>query len=349
MKHSQLSSRSGILAAGDWTVEHASLIASYPPRGHWADIHRQDAFAAGSAFNLLANLARWKAPFPLAGAGLLGRDAAGRLILDACKNHKIDARLLASTALAPTACAHAMIEQAGGARTSFYLRGANALWDGAGLNFARCKARIFHLGSLLRLDALDASHPAFGAKSAALLHAARQAGLKTSVAAARQPGGHAAPVILPALKFADYCILDDIEAGRATGFKIREADGRINPVSLRHAAGALLQGGVRELVILHFPEGGFIRPRKGGDVWQSSLNLPSSRITGAGGAGDAFAAAVLLGLHEAWDLPRCLLAAVCAAGAALLQPVGSGGVKSLPSALKLSRKFGHRKMEQSEL
>jgi sugar/nucleoside kinase (ribokinase family) len=341
MKKSKLSSRYGILAAGDWIVERASLIESYPPRGHWADIQRQGCVAAGSSFNVLANLARWKAPFPLAGAGLLGRDAAGRLILDECKRLKIDTRLLGSTALAPTASTEAMIEEAAGVRTSFHHRGANALWDGAGLNFTRSKARIFHLGSLLRLEALDAAHAQFGAKAAALLHAAQQAGLKTSVAAVNESGDSVARSILPALKFADYCLLDEIEAGRAAGFKIREANGRINPVSLRHAAGALLQAGVRELVILHFPEGGFMRQRKGGDVWQSSLNLPSKRITGAGGAGDAFAAAALLGLHEGWDLPRCLLTAVCAAGAAQMEPLGSGGVKSLPAALHLSRKFGH--------
>lgn len=347
MKKSQLSSRCGILAAGDWIVEHASLILSYPPRGQGADIQRQDTAAAGSSFNVLANLARWKAPFPLAGAGLLGRDAAGRLILDDCRRLHIDARWLGSTALSPTASTVVMLEQGTGVRTSFHQRGANALWHGAGLNFTRSKARLFHLGSLLRLDALDAPDARFGAKSAVLLHAARQ-GLKTSVAAVSEPGGAGARSILPALKFADYCILDEIEAGRAAGFQIREANGRINPVSLRHAAGALLQAGVRELVILHFPEGGFMRPRKGGDVWQPSLNLPSPRITGAGGAGDAFAAAVLLGLHEGWDLPRCLLTAVCAAGAARMEPVGSAGVKSLPAALKLSRKFGHR-AENSEL
>ena len=348
MKNSQLSSRSGILAAGDWIVERASLIDSYPPRGHGADIRRQCAIPAGSSFNLLANLARWKAPFPLAGAGLLGRDPAARLLLDECKRLKIDTRLLGSTTPAPTACTDAMIEQPAGVRTSFHLPGANALWDGAGLNFARSKARIFHLGSLLRLEALDAPHARFGAKSAALLHDAQEAGLKTSVAAVHQPGGPAARSILPALKFADYCILDEIEAGRAAGFKIREAGGGINPVSLRHACGALLQAGVRELVILHFPEGGFIRQRKGGDVWQSALDLPAKQITGAGGAWDAFAAAMLLGLHENRDLPRCLLTAVCAAGAARLEPVGSIGVKSLPAALNLSRKFGHRP-ENSEL
>ena len=348
MKISKPSSRLGVLAAGDWMIEHTSLIASYPPRGHRADIQRQCSVPAGSSFNILANLARWKASFPLAGAGLLGRDPAGRLILDECKRHKIDARLLASTALAPTACVHAMMEPAAGVRTCFHQRGANALWDGAGLNFTRGKARIFHLGNLLRLDALDAPHAQFGAKSAALLRAARQAGLKTSVAAAGEPGDRVARLLLPALKFADYCILDEIEAGRAAGFQIREADGRINPVSLRHAAGALLQAGVQELVILHFPEGGFIRQRKGGDVWQSSLNLPSKQITGAGGARDAFAAAMLLGLHEGWELPRCLLTAVCAAGAALLEPAGSGGVKPLSAALKLSRELGHRKTLNSE-
>ena len=35
--------------AGDWIVERASLIDSYPPRGHCADIRRQCAIPAGSS------------------------------------------------------------------------------------------------------------------------------------------------------------------------------------------------------------------------------------------------------------------------------------------------------------
>ncbi len=51
---------------------------------------------------------------------------------------------------------------------------------------------------------------------------------------------------------------------------------------------------------------------------------------------------VLLGLHEGWELQRCLLTGVCVAAASLSHPTCTGGVKSLPAALKLARKFGHR-------
>ncbi|GIT05542.1 MAG: hypothetical protein CM1200mP29_09530 [Verrucomicrobiota bacterium] len=74
--------------------------------------------------------------------------------------------------------------------------------------------------------------------------------------------------------------------------------------------------GVGELVVIHFPEGGFVRTRKGEDVLQSSLRIPARDIVGAAGAGDAFCPGMLLGLHEEWDLANCLETAVCAACAA---------------------------------
>ncbi len=184
--------------------------------------------------------------------------------------------------------------------------------------------------------------PKFGTKAAALLRAAQQAGLKTSVDVVSEDSDRFARVVLPAAKFADYCILNEVEASKTTGFKIRESNGALNTVSLhRHAAGSLLQAGVRELVVIHFPEGAFARTRKGEDVWQSSLSLPAKHIAGTAGAGDAFAAGVLMGLHEGWELQRCLMTGVCVAAASLSHPTCTGGVKSLPAALKLARKFGH--------
>jgi sugar/nucleoside kinase (ribokinase family) len=146
-------------------------------------------------------------------------------------------------------------------------------------------------------------------------------------------------VVIPALRYADYCIINEIEAGRTAGFKVREADGRIDTVALRHAAGALLQHGVQELVVIHFPEGAFARTRKGEDFWQSSLNVPAKYIAGTAGAGDAFCAGVLYGLHEGWDLPRAMLTGVCLAAACLSHPTCTDGVTSLPNALALAKKF----------
>jgi sugar/nucleoside kinase (ribokinase family) len=342
MKATSAQSRRGLLAAGNWIIDQVKMIDVYPQPEQLANISSQSQGAGGSAYNVLIDLARLQAPFPLMGAGLVGDDALGRAILEDCKRHGIDARHLRSTPLAPTSYTDVMTEASNGRRTFFHLRGANALWNGANLNFKTIKARILHLGYLLLLDALDAPDPAFGTKAAALLHSAQQAGLKTSVDVVSEDSDRYAAIVGPALKHADYLLINEIEAAKTTGFTIRQTDGRLNPVSLRHAAGALLQRGVRELVAIHFPEGAFIRTRKGEDIWQSSINLPPKHIAGTAGAGDAFAAGLLMGLHENWDLRRCLVTGVSVAAASLSHPTCTGGVKSLAAALKLARKFGHR-------
>ena len=161
------------------------------------------------------------------------------------------------------------------------------------------------LGYLLLLDALDVPDAKFGTRAGRLLAAAQAAGLKTSVDVVSEDSDRFATLVTPILKYMDYCILNEIEAGKTTGFKIRTPEGRLDTVALRHAAGALLQKGVRELVVIHFPEGALARNRRGEDVWQSSLKLPAKYIAGTAGAGDAFCAGVLWGLHEGWELQRC--------------------------------------------
>jgi len=94
------------------------------------------------------------------------------------------------------------------------------------------------------------------------------------------------------------------------------------------------------LVVIHFPEGAFARTRKGDDAWQSSLKLPAKYVRGTAGAGDAFCAGMLLGLHEGWDLQKCLLTGVCIAAASLADPTCTAGVRSLSSSLALAKKFG---------
>ena len=93
-------------------------------------------------------------------------------------------------------------------------------------------------------------------------------------------------------------------------------------------------------MVVHFPEGAFARTRKGEDVWQSSLKLPAKYIAGTAGAGDAFCAGVLWGLHEGWELRPCLRTGVCIATASLSDATCTSGVSALNSSLALARKFG---------
>ena len=344
------SSRKGILAGGNWIIDQVKMVDVYPQREQLANIRSQSEGTGGAPFKVLVDLARMKGPFPLSGAGLVGKDALGDEILAICKKQKIDTKLISTTNKAITSYTDVMTEIGNGRRTFFHNRGANALWDGADLNFKKTKARIFHLGYLLLLDALDGPDKTFGTKAARLLAAAQAAGLKTSVDLVSEDSDRFSKIVSPALKHVDYCILNEIEAGKTAGFKIRQADGKLDTVSLRHAAGALLQMGVKEIVVVHFPEGAFARTRKGDDFWQSSLNLPAKYIAGTAGAGDAFCAGVLYGLHEDWDLNKCLLTGVCAAAASLAQPTCTDGMLELNSCLALAKKYRPRPpLEREEI
>src|SRR5436190_11585395 len=329
MKSRPALARSGLLAGGNWIVDQVKMIDVYPHPEQLANISTLAQGTGGAPYNVLIDLAKLGVSFPLFAAGLVGKDAFGQLILDDCRKYKINTRFLRSSAGAPTSYTDVMTEINGGRRTFFHHRGANALWDGADLDFSKVRARIFHLGYLLLLDALDAPDKRRGTKAAALLAAAQEAGMKTSVDVVSEDSDRFAKVVAPALKHVDYCILNEIEAGKTSGFKVRQPDGKLDTVALRHAAGALLQMGVRELVVIHFPEGGFARTRKGEDYWQASLNLPVKCIAGTAGAGDAFCAGVLLGLHQGWDLKPCLETGVCVAAASLSEPTCTGGIKPL--------------------
>ncbi len=344
MKLKNTSARSGLLAGGNWIVDQVKLIDVFPQREQLANIRSQVAYGTGgSPYNVLIDLARIGAKFPLLAAGLVGKDSFGEQILAECKKSKIDTKFLKSTSGVDTSYTDVMTEQTGGRRTFFHYRGANALWRGDDLNFAKTKAKIFHLGYLLLLDALDEPDVKFGTKAARLLAAAQEAGIKTSVDVVSEDSDRFAKIVSPALKYCDYCILNEIEAGKTTGFKIRQSDGQLDTVALRHAAGALLQLGVKDLVVIHFPEGAFARTRKGEDYWQSSLKLADKAIAGSAGAGDAFCAGVLYGLHEGWELDQCLATAVAVAAASLFDPTCTGGVKSLNACLALAKKHGYRR------
>lgn len=342
MKKNKASSRGGILAGGSWIIDQVKMIDVFPRPEQLANIRSQSTGTGGAPFNVLVDLAKLKAPFPLSGVGLVGKDAFGEEVLHICKKHKIDARLIASTKSAPTSYTDVMTEIGGGRRTFFHNRGANALWDGSELNFTKTKARIFHLGYLLLLDALDAADKKYGTKAARLLASAQAAGLKTSVDVVSEDSDRFSKIVSPALKHVDYCILNEIEAGKTAGFKIRGEDGSLDTVAVRHAAGALLQMGVKEVVVIHFPEGAFARTRVGKDHWQSSLKLPAKYIGGTAGAGDAFCAGVLLGLHEDWDLRKCLLTGICAAAASLAHPTCTEGMRDLKTCLELPKKHRPR-------
>lgn len=349
MKNKSATARRGLLAGGNWILDQVKVINAFPQPEKLVAIQSVHQCTGGGPHNVLLTLAKAGAPFPLHAAGLLGKDATGEVILEECRKHKVDTKLLATTLKAATSFTDVMSEAAGGRRTFFHYRGANALWHGEGLDFKKLKVRQFHLAYLLLLDGMDEADPVYGTRAARLLASAQDAGVRTSVDVITEDSDRYREIVPHALKFTDHLILNELEAARITGFKTREANGTLDTVSLRHAAGALLQMGVKELVVIHFPEGGFARTRKGEDVWQPSVKLPAKAVAGTNGAGDAFAAGFLWGLHEEWPVAKCLETAVALAAACCTDPTTTGGIKSLAACQALAKKHRyHPPLERSD-
>lgn len=336
-----MTERSGILAAGNWIVDKIKFIDIYPGEEALANIEAQAVGNGGSPFNVLLDLARLGADFPLQGVGLVGDDEDGRWILDACERHGIDAGRLSTHPDAPTSFTDVMTVRSTGRRTFFHQRGANAHLAPDHFDFSRSRARFFHLGYLLLLDRLDAPDPDFGTAAARVLHDASHQGFLTSVDVVSEDSGRFASVVLPALRHVDFCIVNDFELSRTTGIAVRKDQG-IDPGAMARAAEKLLSAGVRRWVMVHFPEGAAaLGP--GTDLCVCpSLAVPSDRIVSTVGAGDAFAAGALLAFHRGHSITEALRWGTAAAAACLLGAGCSDGLSPMEDCLELESEFGSR-------
>jgi len=333
--------RSGILAAGNWIVDHLKVIDLWPSQDALAIIQSESDGNGGSPFNVLIDLSRLGAHFPLQGAGMIGTDSAGDWILDVCRQNRIDISSMHRTNGVPTSYTDVMSVASTGRRTFFHQRGASALLKGSDIQLESSSAKLFHLGYLLLLDGLDAPCPTFGTKSAELLHRASELGFVTSADVVSEESDRYREIVFPALRHLDLLFMNEFEAGQMVDSKIRTRD-EIDRDALVSTAETLVKAGVRQWVIIHFPEGILALAANGKKFFQPSLQLPPDRIKGATGAGDAVTAGVLFGYLEGLPIETCLLYGVCAAAACMQHPSASDGVVPLPKCLEVVNDLSFR-------
>ena len=330
--------RSGLLAAGNWIIDHVKTIDAWPDQDGLVNILAHETGNGGGPYNVLKDLAKLRAPFPLSGVGLVGDDADGQAIRADCAAHNIDTARLQITPRAATSHTDVMTVRDTGRRTFFHARAANALLAPAHFDFTGVTARWFYLGYLLLLDSLDAPDPADHAPRArAVLRAARNAGLLTALDCVSAASDRFRTTATPVLPEVDLLFANDYEAEQLTGLSLGRGSSLDRP-AVENAARALLALGVRRHAIIHFPEGACAASADGSVVWQPSVKVPPSLIAGSAGAGDAFAAGCLLALHDDQPLADALLLGVCAAATSLLHPTCSQSI--LPAAETLA--FGQQ-------
>ena len=117
----------------------------------------------------------------------------------------------------------------------------------------------------------------------------------------------------PCLPHLDCLIVNDFEIGALAGRETRRADGSTDVAAVARAIDEALTLGAMRWAAAHFPEGAVVGGRDGSRVALGSVAIPQSAIIGANGAGDAFAAGMLYGLHEQWPIRKGLELASCLA------------------------------------
>jgi sugar/nucleoside kinase (ribokinase family) len=332
--------RRGLLAAGNWIIDHVKTIDAWPAQDGLVNILAHETANGGGPYNVLKDLAKLRAPFPLAGLGLVGDDADGRAIRADCAAHGIDCARLQTGPGAATSHTDVMTVRDSGRRTFFHARAANALLAPGHFDFTGCTARWFYLGYLLLLDSLDAIDPATGAPRAlAVLRAAREAGLLIAVDCVSAASERFRSVATPLLPDVDVLFANDYEAEQLTGLALGRGPA-LDPAAVEAAARTLLALGVRRHAVIHFPEGACAASADGTLVWQPSVAVPPALVAGAAGAGDAFAAGCLLSLHEERPIADALRLGVCAAATSLLHPTCSNSIPSAADALAFGQAHG---------
>ncbi len=335
--------RNGICAGGNWIIDLIKFVDSYPEEGNLANIlHTEEPANGGSPYNVLLDLARLKSGIPLQAVGALGDDDFGSFIIEDCRRNGICTELLRRRPNQRTSYTDVITVQSNGKRTFFHARGANATLDIDDFDTSQIRCEICLLGYLLLLDRLDEADSEFGTRAARLLSRLRDSGIKTAIDVVSENSDRFAGIVSPSLKFTDYLILNEIEAGKVLHKNIRSPEGKISFKDASEAADALLGLGVGKVVAIHFPEGAVASARDGNKIERESvysLDLPSGFIKGTVGAGDAFCAACLHVIYSGGSLKEMLDFACGLAAASLSHPSASLGIESIGQVKELSEKY----------
>ena len=96
------------------------------------------------------------------------------------------------------------------------------------------------------------------------------------------------------------------------------------------------------LAVAHFPEGAIALARDGAAFAVGSVAAPRAAIAGVNGAGDAFAAGLLYGLHQERAIEDALRLGHACAAASMRAVSTTAGVGTVAECLALADQWGWR-------
>lgn len=292
---------------GSIIVDRVLRVESWPREGTLGLIDGREILGTGgSAWNDPVNVRAIDPDVPLFACGVVGDDAMGRFALAHLRERKIDISQVEVADDADTSYSIVSNSRSSGLRTHLHATAACARFGCAQIEAFPSKLAIAHLGYLLLLEGLEEND---GSEPKAV-HALRSLGDKADKVAVDIVSLDNSPdrfrrIILPCLPHIDYLIINEFEAGQIVGKEIRGADDCLDGDACVRAARDLLALGVRDTVIVHFPEGA-LGVNRDSTKFCPSFAIAQEEIDCVVGAGDAFTAAALYGFYCGRPLEQCL-------------------------------------------
>ncbi|MGN0185008.1 MAG: carbohydrate kinase family protein [Aristaeellaceae bacterium] len=318
----------GICVAGNMVVDILYPTQGWPKQGQL--VHIQDGISratGGCLCNVIMDLAKLDPEMKLYALGRNGRDAEGDLIMEQLRAYpNIDTQNVICEGI--SAFTLVLADQISKERTFFTYLGANARFTEDDVDWDKLDCDLLHIGYILLLNALDQEDAEYGSKMARLLHHAQQRGIKTSIDVVSEASDRFNRLVVPALKYTDYCIINEIEASQTTGIPLRDENDALIRENIPKVLKRMKELGVSTWAVIHCPEGGFGIDENGNYVERESLHLPEGYIKGSVGAGDAFCAGVLCGAEKGEKLDSAIELGIASAAASLSEANATDGMRS---------------------
>ncbi len=327
--------KKGIAVAGNMIVDMLYPVNGLPGPGELTTIVGDMTRATGGCVcNDIIDMAMLDPSLQLTALGRVGADEAGDYVLDRMRAWpNIDLGQVRREGT--TSYTLVMADEVSKQRSFYQCRGANAAFCEADIDWDRLDVSLLHIGYILLLDALDAPDEEYGTKMARLLHTARQHGIRTSIDVVTEAGARFQRIVKPALRYTDYCIINEAEAQATTGVELVDGQGKLIRENMIEALKIMKSLGVSTWAVIHCPEGGFGLNENDGYVEIPGLTLPEGYIKGSVGAGDAFCSGVLYAAWKGRELSEAIELGTAAAACSLSQPGATEGMRGYEETMSL--------------
>ena len=321
----------GVIGLGMWCVDTTYKINELPERGKLEPILDSFQCVGGGPSNVLTDLSSLGFNYPMIAMGSIGLDGNASIIKDHLKKNNIQINYLISSKTVPTSQTVCMSEKKN-ERTFLYYPGANNLLDTKHFKIddLKSKPKILYIGYLTLLGKLDR----FNNNKTRLnivLEKAKKKNLITVLDLVSNKTSHFQKIVYSALPFTDYLLLNEIEAQLLFKKSIKKNDNYLNiKLILKLTKKFFKKGLLKGLIIHNSKESVCVLKDQTHNI--KSKIIPQQKIKNAVGAGDAFCAAFIYGIHENWNIEKILKKAH-AAGTAMMKIDASSGY--LPDIKKL--------------